>query len=1253
LFEAAQADWSRQKWNDAIARFKQAAEQFPNDPVGIEAQCHYAECLSYVAPPETAIAEYEKVIRRAPGSPEAHEAQCGIAALKYWLGQTQEAHDLFQRVARETKDWATLKECIGRMKHLRRLLDLEKHHPGVLAKDCGPKAFTELCRLRGVELKDGELARLLPVGPRGVTLEAMRNASRAKGMKLAGARLNGLQLHTAPKPFIAHLRNNHYCVVTDVRGSRIDFIDPHGRETYTSTNRFHVLWDGAALVPEKGVAGLMKSQLMSKAEMKRIYGGHHLHGNEDGGCEENPASGCDDGGCGGSGLPTWQVNMANFNFLIRDLVFSYAGRGPAVELRLTYSADSTIVSAFGRGWTHNYNVFLRENPNGVDVKRGGGKVDHFVSRGDGTYTPPLWNYDELRKDTNTGAYTLKLKRSKLTQHFNPQGQLTRIEDRNGNAVTLQYDGDRLRTITDAVGRVTTFHYNGEGRISEVIDPLGRQAGYQYDAVGHLVTYIDMVGNVITYTYDEVSYMTSYTTPQGTWRVRRGTTPNFSELPYILKEVIDPLGHSRKYDTGPSIAWIDDARGYRTFVFSAGAGETTLVTDPEGNSTQRSFSGGNLTSITDPNGNTATLAYDARGNVTSVTDSLGNIVRYQYDARDNIVRLITPQSRTNTYVYDARDNLVQAIDPNGGLTTFGVDSFGQLTGMSDARSNSVQLINDAHGNVTNTIGPTGLSTRYTYDVVGRIQSVVDPNGQTFSYTHDAMDRLTEVRGPGGRNINYRWECCSLAAITDASGTVGFAYDAGKRLIRFTNTLNQVIGYAYDPNGNLTALTYPDGKRVLYEYDKANRMTKVTDWLGNVTAYRYDRNGNLLASTNADNTVTRYTFDAADRLVSQVSAQVGGSVIVAYQVAMDRLGNPTNLTAVRALLPALSATNQAARFDADNRLLDAGGSTFTYDNNGNLTAISGTFNATLHYDAFDQLTEAVLPAGVVQYEYDALSDRIARTVNGRATRFINDPNGPMSRVLAETDAAGRVQVYYVYGLELIARITSAGQTLTYHYDPTSSTVALTDRAGNALNKYAYDPYGKMAANSVESVPNSFRFVGAYGVTDEENGLLYMRARYYLPQLGRFLNKDPLGLVGGPNLYGYVEGNPLTAIDPEGTIPAPLVGALIGAGVDLAWQIGSNLLDGDPCTRWNDINWWQVAGSAAIGAFGGAAGPKGPLFGRARYRGGTSGIFNRGDRVRVGWSWNNARGRNMFSIHGGRPRTPGHYHYDLFPGPRGPGW
>jgi YD repeat-containing protein len=415
---------------------------------------------------------------------------------------------------------------------------------------------------------------------------------------MIGAKLRPDQLEHAAKPFIAYLRNQHYCLVLSASGNRIDFVDPHGRTTYTTTNRFHVLWGGTALIQDRSVSNLRAEQVLKTAAMEKIFGGHHLHGDEDGGCEENPASGCDGTGSdcgggpsGGTGLPRWQVNLANYNFLIRDLVFRYDGVGPPVEFRLTYSADSSIVSAFGRSWTHSYKIFLTANPNGVNVRRGAAKVDHFISRGDGTYTPPLWNYDELREETNSGTYTLLVKRTKETQYFDASGRLTAIEDRNGHALSLQYQGGRLQTITDAAGRVTTLLYNPNGLVSGVIDPLGRQASFFYDGNSNLVTYVDMATNVITYAYDAVGYMTSFTTPRGTWQVRRGTTPiSPTCLTFSEKSSTRSVMHVAMTPVRPSRD--DDERTNRWFVFSEDQGETTQFTDPLGHNWRRNYTGGN-------------------------------------------------------------------------------------------------------------------------------------------------------------------------------------------------------------------------------------------------------------------------------------------------------------------------------------------------------------------------------------------------------------------------------------------------------------------------------------------------------------------------------------------------------------------------------------------------------------------------------------------------------------------------------------
>jgi RHS repeat-associated protein len=92
-------------------------------------------------------------------------------------------------------------------------------------------------------------------------------------------------------------------------------------------------------------------------------------------------------------------------------------------------------------------------------------------------------------------------------------------------------------------------------------------------------------------------------------------------------------------------------------------------------------------------------------------------------------------------------------------------------------------------------------------------------------------------------------------------------------------------------------------------------------------------------------------------------------------------------------------------------------------------------------------------------------------------------------------------------------------------------MTDQNQTMVNKYAYDPFGNIA-NQVEAVTQPFKFVGQYGVMTEPNGFYYMRARYYDPEVGRFISEDPIGFDGGDvNLYTYVGGNPVTGVDPLG--------------------------------------------------------------------------------------------------------------------------
>jgi len=141
--------------------------------------------------------------------------------------------------------------------------------------------------------------------------------------------------------------------------------------------------------------------------------------------------------------------------------------------------------------------------------------------------------------------------------------------------------------------------------------------------------------------------------------------------------------------------------------------------------------------------------------------------------------------------------------------------------------------------------------------------------------------------------------------------------------------------------------------------------------------------------------------------------------------------------------------------------------------------------------------------------------------------------LPRVLCETNPSGTITAYYVYGLGLISKL-EASNAYFYQYDGIGSTVAITDKTGAVKNKYAYDSFGNLATNSTEIVVNPFKYVGRFGVQTDAPDLLYMRARYYNPSIGRFLNKDPIGFAGGLNMYGYASGNPINRIDPFGLSP-----------------------------------------------------------------------------------------------------------------------
>jgi RHS repeat-associated protein len=271
-------------------------------------------------------------------------------------------------------------------------------------------------------------------------------------------------------------------------------------------------------------------------------------------------------------------------------------------------------------------------------------------------------------------------------------------------------------------------------------------------------------------------------------------------------------------------------------------------------------------------------------------------------------------------------------------------------------------------------------------------------------------------------------------------------------------------------------------------------------------------------------TAYGYDNADRLI-QLNHTAGSQTLAGYQYTLDANGNRTQAVVTEPQLPEkLINASQTYNYNTSkNRLTNAGTAVLTYDNEGQLKTQDST-----NY-AFDY-AHRLISQGNQNYVYDGVGNRIKATRNSTVTKYIYDAAG---NLLAETDQNNAITRYYIYGKGLTAMVDAqTGQLYVYHFDGTGHTVALTDASQQIQNTYAYDPYGKLMAQT-ETIAQPFKYAGQVGIQAEGNNLYYMRARYYDANLGRFIREDPIGHNGGLNLYAYVGGNPIMLVDPSGLL------------------------------------------------------------------------------------------------------------------------
>ena len=744
----------------------------------------------------------------------------------------------------------------------------------------------------------------------------------------------------------------------------------------------------------------------------------------------------------------------------------------------------------------------------------------------------------LKEISKTGAIT--------TKTYDAAGNVLTVTDDNGNTTTYQYDNMyRVVRVTDALSGVTTYTYNNAGDLLSSTNALGYTLSYTYDAYGNKLTETDARGNTTVYTYDA----------NGNLLTVKDALNNVTAYTYNSRNLLVNVTNAKNqtvtysYDALGRQISVTDAKNNTTYTTYDGVGNVLTVTDAKGNViSTTAYNELNLAeTVTDAAGNTTSYQYNDIGKPQFVTDSLGNRQQYWYDNSGNNIKVMDAQDKVSTATYDALGNVTSLTGPLGGTTQYTYDKLGRLISESTSSGGTVNYGYNALNLRTQLTNAKGQVRTYTYDAIGRITGYTSVEGSA-SYTYD-------------RNGN-------VLTATDQNGTVTREYDALNRVTKYIDTLGNVIQYEYDTVGNLTKIIYPDNTAVTYAYDANNNLVSVTDWANRVTTYSYDANNNIIGVTKPDGSATTTVYDDAQRVISTVERNSSNIVIVGYEYTYDTLGRilseihlaenikyeytydslsrvtkrtVTNLSdnttseevyAYDAAGNITSCTvNDGANtfvYDANNRLTSYNGHTISYDADGNMiSAYLSNQELAFIYDSANRL----ISAGGNTYTYNVEDVRVRNLCGESETTYAYNTNGKLSQLLVKTTDS--VVTKYVYGLGLIGEETS-GSFKTYHFDYRGSTTAITDINGNVTDTFTYDTYGNLISRTGTSVV-IFLYNGRDGVVTDNNGLIYMRARYYSPELRRFINADIIaGEISNAitlNRYAYANGNPVSNIDPFG--------------------------------------------------------------------------------------------------------------------------
>ncbi|MBI4672561.1 MAG: hypothetical protein HY741_12960 [Chloroflexi bacterium] len=802
----------------------------------------------------------------------------------------------------------------------------------------------------------------------------------------------------------------------------------------------------------------------------------------------------------------------------------------------------------GGDWAHNYHLSLLEwAPDTVLIQYGPGDLIKFQKSGNEWQVVNEETIYQLREDP--GHYYLLDPVLERISTFEKDiareiAYLTRIEDRNGNALTFTNDGKgRVLRIEDGLGRSLTFSYStppkpwDNPQLTQVTDQTGRSIrfGYPNPWGGNLATVTDPMGLVTTFSYngsDADSALIAQTLPrrnipyqhtyqrvpsESGWRVVTQTDAynNTTRLDFDdyngETTITDPLGNTRQHthqdkrlltvirdETGLAMSFAYDAQGRRTAVTDR-LGDTTQIiyhpetgnlatyTDAEGNTTTYTYTAQNqtlnhagtnvtftfynLTRTTYADGTHEDFLYDGKGNVTGYTDRAAQVLGYQYDARGQLTRLTNPTGGVVQFTYNSDGTLASSRDLEVGTTVYGYDGYKRLATITRPGGGAITMTYDLDDRPLTITDELGRTTTYGYDANDNLVRETNPLNQVISYGYDLMDRLVTRTDPLGRASTYTYDALSrLDSFTNRSGnTTTYTYDSRGWQTGITNPAGQTWDTGYDDEGVLASETTPLGFTTGLQTNKLGRVTAITDPLGAVARYTYDAMGRRISTADRMSRVTTYGYDGEGRLVGVTPPLIG---VATY--TRNGLGKLTRITDPRGKHWNFGYSTMGRRTSHTDPLGNQW--TYAYDNRGRLSQITYPDGgaAVYTYDAASQLTQIAYSGGpTLNFTYDAAgrlltADHLALTYDARGD-ITNSQDGAASfgatydneRRIKTVTYDNQATVTYTYNSrDLLIRVEDnrAGAWMTFSYDNDDRLTGIT-RSNGVSTSYTYDNVGRV--------------------------------------------------------------------------------------------------------------------------------------------------------------------------------------------------